>query len=338
MEPVDFRSDTLTRPTDAMRKAMAEAPVGDDVFAEDPSINRLQEHFASLLGKPYALFFPSGTMANQVALQTLTRSGDVVLAGHGAHILRYESGAAAALAGLQIQTLGTTGIFDDEEVRDAVPPKDPHRAPVRVVALENTHNAAGGRIFPLETTRRIAAASRDLGLRLHLDGARLWNASVATGVPLADWAEPFDTVSCCLSKGLGAPVGSLVATDDSYAETLHRFRKRMGGGMRQAGIVAAGGLYALEHHIPRLAEDHENARRLALGLRARGFEVDDPETNIVMFRCEAGAAFLDAAREEGVLLIAFEPTRFRAVTHLGLDASSIERALPALERARERSA
>jgi threonine aldolase len=337
-QSIDLRSDTLTRPTDGMRKAMAEAPVGDDVFGEDPSINQLQERVASLLGKDYALFFPSGTMANQVALQTLTRPGDVVLAGHGAHILRYESGAAAALAGLQIQTLGTTGIFDEADVREAVPAKDPHRAPVSVVAVENTHNAGGGRIFPLDRIRRIAAAGRERGLRVHLDGARLWNASVATGVPLAEWAEPFDTVSCCLSKGLGAPVGSLVATSDAFAEKLHFFRKRMGGGMRQAGIVAAGGLYALEHHFARLAEDHDNARLLATGLREHGFEVEDPETNIVMFRCDAGPAFVDAARAEGVLLIAFEATRFRAVTHLGIDAESIERALPALVRARERAA
>ena len=336
--PIDLRSDTLTRPTDPMRKVMADAPVGDDVFAEDPSVNLLQERVASLLGKETALFFPSGTMANQVALQTLTRPGDVVIAGHGAHILRYESGAASALAGLHIQTLGETGLFDEDDLREALPPRDPHRAPATVVAIENTHNAAGGRIFPLETIREIANTGRAHGLGIHLDGARIWNASVATGIPLADWAAPFDTVSCCLSKGLGAPVGSLVATSAAYAETLHRFRKRMGGGMRQAGIVAAGGLYALDHQLDRLAEDHDNAARLATGLRERGFAVEEPETNIVMFHCDAGPRFLEATHEEGVLLIAFAPTRFRAVTHLGVTRAEIDDAIGALARARDRAA
>jgi len=334
MKTIDLRSDTVTRPTPAMREAMARAEVGDDVYGEDPTVNRLQAVAAELLGKEAAIFVPSGTMANQLAARGLTQHGDVVLAGEGAHILRYESGAAAALSGVQIKTVGHGGLFDADEVRAAMVPADHHYAPVTLVAMENTHNSAGGRVFPLESLKRIAAFARERGLRLHLDGARLFNAVVATGIPAATWAEPFDTVSFCLSKGLGAPVGSLVCGSSSVIDRVHRFRKMYGGGMRQAGILAAAGLHALEHHVDRLAEDHHNAQRLAAGLQRLGLKVDPPpETNMVLFEVEDTMAFLSAASTCGVLINPVAERRFRAVTHLDVTAADIAAALDRLGRA-----
>ena len=328
MTIIDLRSDTVTRPTAAMRRAMAEAEVGDDVYGEDPSVNRLQSMAAERLGKEAALLVPSGSMANQAALRCLTRHGDVVLAGEGAHLLRYESGAAAAISGVQVKTIGRGGLFDAADVHDGVHPLDHHYPPVTVVALENTHNAAGGRVFPFAQMQAIVAAARARGLRLHLDGARLFNAEVATGIPAERWAEPFDTVAFCLSKGLGAPVGSLVCGSKEVIERVHRIRKMLGGGMRQAGILAAAGIHALEHHVARLAEDHDNARRLAAGLRALGLEVDPPpETNMVMFRQPDTAAFLSALGARGVLLNAVADGRYRAVTHLDVAAGGIDEAL-----------
>jgi len=334
MKTIDLRSDTVTRPTPAMREAMARAEVGDDVYGEDPTVNRLQAVAAELLGKEAAIFVPSGTMANQLAARGLTQHGDVVLAGEGAHILRYESGAAAALSGVQIKTVGHGGLFDADEVRAAMVPADHHYAPVTLVAMENTHNSAGGRVFPLKSLKRIAAFARERGLRLHLDGARLFNAVVATGIPAATWAEPFDTVSFCLSKGLGAPVGSLVCGSSSVIDRVHRFRKMYGGGMRQAGILAAAGLHALEHHVDRLAEDHHNAQRLAAGLQRLGLKVDPPpETNMVLFEVEDTMAFLSAASTCGVLINPVAERRFRAVTHLDVTAADIAAALDRLGRA-----
>lgn len=332
--PIDLRSDTVTRPSAEMREAMARADVGDDVYGEDPTINRLQKVAAERLGKEAALFVPSGTMANQTALRTLTRHGEVVLAGEGAHILRYESGAAAAISGVQIRTIGTGGLFDAADVRAAITPPDHHFAQASVVAVENTQNTAGGRIFPLAAIRRIAAAARELGLGLHLDGARLFNAVVATGIQAAEWAAPFDTVSFCLSKGLGAPVGSLVCGSAVTIDRAHRIRKMLGGGMRQAGILAAAGLIALDRNVERLAEDHANARRLADGLTRLGFEVDPaPETNIVLFRAPAAAAFAEAARAAGVLMNRTGGDQLRAVTHLDVSAGDVDEALDRLRRA-----
>jgi threonine aldolase len=311
-----------------MREAMAKAEVGDDVYGEDPSVNRLQEKVAALLGKPAALFFPSGTMANQAALRVHTRPGDVVLASRHAHILRAEAGAAAALSGLQIEGIGRDGVFGPEEVRAAIAPNDVHAAPTTLLAFENTHNAAGGRIFPRGQLEAAARAAREAGLGLHCDGARLWNAAVATGIPPAALAEPFDTVSVCLSKGLGAPLGSLVAGAPEWIEKLRRARKQLGGGMRQTGVVAAAGSYALDHHLARLADDHANARRLAVGLVEMGYEVrGNPETNIVLFHTRDDAAFQRAARGAGVLFSG--PTRgvLRAVTHLDVGAADVDEAL-----------
>ena len=333
MEFVDLRSDTVTKPSRGMRRAMAAAEVGDDVYGEDPSVNLLQQRAAELLGKEAALFVPSGTMANQIALRSHTRHGDVALATDGAHLLRYESGAAAALSGLQVQTLGPPEGICAEVVEAAVPAADPHRAPVSVLCLEITHNAAGGLIPSLENVREATKVAREMGLSTHMDGARLFNAVVASGVAARRWAEPFDTVSFCLSKGLGAPVGSLLCSSRERAERLHRFRKMLGGGMRQAGILAAAGLYALEHHVERLGEDHENAQRLSTGLQEAGFpEVSRPDTNIVLARVPEATEFVHRARAQGVLLNAMGPDQIRAVTHLDVVRSDIDRAVDVLSR------
>ena len=334
MKTIDLRSDTVTRPTAAMREAIARAEVGDDVYGEDPTVNRLQELAAERLGKEAALFVPSGTMGNQVALRALTHHGDVVLAGEGAHVLRYESGAAAALSGVQVQTLGAGGLFDGDDVRAAIHPRDAHYAPTTLVAVENTHNRSGGRVWPLDLQKGVAEAAREHGLRMHLDGARLFNAEVASGIPARTWAEPFDTVSFCLSKGLGAPAGSLVCGSREVIGRVHRFRKMLGGGMRQLGILAAAGLHALEHHVARLAEDHANARRLAQGLEALGFSVDPPpETNLVMFRVRDAGAFSRAARARDLLINPMDAGRMRAVTHLDVAEADVAEALARIEDA-----
>ena len=328
MKTIDLRSDTVTRPTVQMRAAMAAADVGDDVYGEDPTVNRLQAVAAERLGMAAAIFVPSGTMANQAALRALTQPGDVVLGGAGCHILRYESGAAAALSGVQIQTIGNGGFFSPDDVLAVLPPGDHHYAPVTTVAIENTHNASGGRIFPFELVRAIVAAASERGLRLHLDGARLWNAVVASGIAAPRWVEGFDSVSFCLSKGLGAPAGSLVCGSVELIDRVHRVRKMLGGGMRQAGILAAAGLYALEHHVERLADDHRNARRLAAGLAALGVEVDPPpETNMVFFRGPDVGRLWNALVARDVLVNPIDRDTFRAVTHLDVTADDIDDAL-----------
>ncbi len=328
MRILDFRSDTVTRPTDAMRRAMAEAEVGDDVYGEDPTVNALEARVARLLGKEAAVWFPSGTMANQACLNLHTRPGDWVLGAAGCHILRYEAGAAAAISGVQIQTLGSGGSFTVEELEPAIQPGDVHRPATRLLAIENTHNAAGGKIFALKGVKAVCEVARGAGLALHLDGARLFNAAVATGLSLAEYARPFDTVSVCLSKGLGAPMGSVVAARGEDCDGLRAIRKRLGGGTRQVGIVAAGGLYALDHHVDRLAEDHANAKRLAEGLRALGFPVEgEPDTNMVMFPVSDAKRFHEETRALGLWINPIDAQRFRAVTHLDLSAGDIEDAL-----------
>jgi len=331
---IDLRSDTVTRPTPAMLEAMARAPVGDDVYGEDPSVNRLQETAARLLGKEAALFVPSGTMANQTSLRALTRPGDVVLAGEDAHLLLYESGAASALSGLQVQTLGRGGLFGPEDVLAAIHPDEAHYAPTRVVAVENTHNRSGGRVFPIDAVEAVARVARERGLALHLDGARLWNAVVATGIPAPRWAAPFDTATFCLSKGLGAPVGSLVCGSAERIRAVHRARKMLGGGMRQAGILAAAGLHALEHHVARLADDHRNARRLAAGLERLGLATGPPpETNMVLFEVPDVAAFTRTTRARELYVNPVAPGRFRAVTHLDVSQDDVDEALGRIEEA-----
>jgi threonine aldolase len=332
MRTLDLRSDTVTRPTDAMREAIAKAEVGDDVYGEDPTVIELQQRAAALLGKESALFVPSGSMGNQASLRTLTRPGDVVLAGANAHIHRYEGGAPAALWGVHVETIGRDGLFDADDVRRAIAPDDAHVAPTRVLSFENTHNFAGGRIFPLDALRDAANVARERGLGLHLDGARLFNAVVASGVPAPAWAEPFDTTTFCLSKGLGAPVGSVICGDAERIREVHRARKLLGGAMRQAGILAAAGLHALDHHVERLAVDHANAKRLAAGLAALGARVEsEPETNMVMFEIDEAAGFARGLVERSLLINPIAPGRFRAVTHLDVSADDIEDALGRIE-------
>ncbi len=325
MKTIDLRSDTVTRPTDAMRAAMAAADVGDDVYGEDPTVNRLQTVAAERLGMAAALLVPSGTMANQSAIRALTRHGDVVVASPGCHLLRHESGGAAAVSGVQILPVGNAGVFTPDDVVAMLPPSDHHYAPVTAVALENTHNGAGGRVWPFEQLRAIVDVARHRNLRLHLDGARLWNAVVASGIEARRWAEGFDSVSFCLSKGLGAPVGSLVCGSTELIDRVHRIRKMLGGGMRQAGVLAAAGLHALEHHVDRLADDHRNARRLADGLRALGLRVAPaPETNIVLFGGTDIGHLLAALQTRQVLINPVDRQTLRAVTHLDVTAEDIE--------------
>lgn len=339
--PVDLRSDTVTRPTPAMREAMARAEVGDDVFGEDPTVAALEARVAERLGHEAGLFVPSGTMANQIAILAHTRPGDEVVVGAGAHSATYESGGAAALAGVQCVTAGTSGHFDVAELEAVIHEPEPfgHVAPTTLVMVENTHNRAGGVVLPVERMVEIAGVCRARGLALHLDGARLFNAAVATGRPAADWGRRADSVSICLSKGLGAPVGSVLCGSRAFVRRAHRFRKMLGGGMRQAGILAAAGLYALDHHVTRLAEDHRRARRLAEGLAALpGVRLDPArvQTNIVVFGLEPTApdpAALCAAVAADVRALPFGPRQVRLVTHLDVDDAGVERALAAFARA-----
>jgi len=337
--PIDLRSDTVTCPSPAMRAAMAAAEVGDDVLGQDPTVNRLQARAAELLGKEAALFVPSGTMANQIALLLHCRPGDEVIVGRGAHMRLYESGAGAAWAGVQFAEVGgADGTFTADDVEAAALPADRNLPRTRLVAVENTHNRGGGRIWPRAQVDGVVAYARARGLAVHLDGARIWNAAVATGVPERDLAAPFDTVSACFSKGLGAPVGSVIAGGRDDIERARRFRKMLGGGMRQVGILCAAALYALEHHRARLAEDHANARRLAAGLAAiAGVRVDAEkiDTNIVIFEVTGVPSAEVARRTEAsaVRLHAIAPTRLRAVTHLDVDAAGIDRAIAAVRAA-----
>jgi threonine aldolase len=335
---VDLRSDTVTRPTEGMRRAMYEAEVGDDVFGEDPTAIRLQEAVAALLGKEAALFVPSGVMGNQIAVKLHTHAGDEVIVERKCHIFNYETGGAAALSGVQLHVLdGDRGILTGAQVEAAIRPGVYWDTPTRLVCLENTINKAGGVIYPLAATHDVARVVAAHGLRFHLDGARLWNAAAATGIPERDFAAPFDTVNVCFSKGLGAPVGSMLAGARDQIAAARHYRKMFGGGMRQVGILAAACLYALEHERPRLAEDHAKARRLAEGLaELPAFRVDlaSVETNIVMFDVVAGegAPVLAALRDAGVLMTSFGPATIRTTTHRDVSMDDIDRALTALHR------
>lgn len=323
---VDLRSDTVTRPTPAMRAVMAAAEVGDDVYREDPSVGALEERTAELLGKEAALFVPSGSLGNQIAILCHCERGDEIIAGEGAHCAFYEVGAAAALGGVQFAFAGRGGLFTADDVLAAIKPTAYYMPRTRVVAIENTHNRAGGRVFPQKDVLAIAEAARAHGLALHLDGARLWNAAAATGLSAAALAAPFDTVSVCFSKGLGAPVGSaLVGSHATIARAL-RFRKMLGGGMRQAGVLAVAALHALDHHRARLAEDHAAAKIIAETIDAvSGAHVEAPETNIVNIDTPGVPAesVVAAARERGVLVGASGPHRVRVVTHLDLSKDDV---------------
>ena len=330
---IDLRSDTVTRPTEAMRQAMLEAPVGDDVFGEDPTVNRLEEYVADLLGKEAALYAPSGTMTNQIGVQVSTNRGEEVLLHEGSHIFVYEAGAPAMLSSVQLRTLpGDNGILDSETVRAAVRPEDVHFPRSRLLCLENTHNTAGGKVFPLEDFADVAETARELGLKVHLDGARLFNAQAATGIPAREWCAHADTVSVCSSKGLGAPVGSLLAGDGVTISEGRRARKAFGGGMRQAGIIAAASLYAFENNTGRLSEDHERARNLAAGLREAGYDAREPDTNLVLVAVDDPPEFLRALAGEGVLATLGKPGFVRLCTNLDVGDGDIETAIEAATR------
>jgi threonine aldolase len=340
MTPIDLRSDTVTRPTDAMRAAMARAEVGDDVFGEDPTVNRLQETVAALLGKEAGLFVPSGTMANQVALGALTRPGDEIVCDAQAHCISFEGGALAALWGVQARTIAAPrGLLDPAEVEAAIRPPAEHYPRTRVIEIENTHNRGGGAVYPLEQVQALGALARARGLDLYLDGARLWNACAASGVAPADFAAPATLVSTCLSKGLGAPVGSVVCGPRALVAEARRLRKRLGGGMRQAGILAAAGLHALEHHRARLAEDHENARALGAAVAALpGARLLHPVDTNLVFAAFEGQRAVDLCRRfaaEGVLCLpeGSRPDLVRFVTHLHVAPADVDEAARRMARA-----
>jgi threonine aldolase len=328
---IDLRSDTVTRPTTEMRRAMADAEVGDDVLDGDPTVRRLEELVARMLGKERALFFPTGTMANQSAIALLTQPGTEILVDANAHIVHWELAGAAALAGVQVRLVPAHGaVMDAVSLRQTMRPPSPHAPTASLVCIENTHNGAGGKITPLTELRALADVAREFGLPVHLDGARLWNASAASGTPLPEFAACADTVMVSFSKGLGAPVGAALAGSSAAIDRGWTIRKRLGGGMRQSGIIAAGALHGLQFHLARLPEDHARARRLAESVDGiAGARVVAPDTNIVMIDLRAGVSAFDIVRsaaERDVLLSAWSPTRIRAVTHLDVDDEAVARA------------
>ena len=328
---IDLRSDTLTRPTEAMRAAMARAEVGDDVYGEDPTVLELQERVAAVFGHEAALFTPTGSMANVLAVAALVRPGQEVLCESSAHIARAELGAHGAFSGVTMRTwTGDRGRPDLAAIESLfAPDMGPFFVPTAAVSVENTHNFAGGAVTPIETLRDLRAWADGVGTRLHLDGARIWNAHVATGTPFADYGHIADVLAVCLSKGLGAPVGSLVVGPADVMAELRVSRKRMGGGMRQVGVLAAAGLHALEHHVERLADDHAHARLLgeALGLDPAGID-----SNIVVVERSDAARFVAAAAEEGVRIATVGPRTVRLVTHLDVDRAAAEKAAVVLSR------
>ncbi len=335
---IDLRSDTVSKPTEAMRRAMAEAEVGDDVYRDDPTVRALEDRTAAILGKEDACYMPTGTMTNQTAIRAHTEPGDVVLADVQGHVAVLEKGAPAALSGVTMRALpGDHGIFSGEDVAAACAP--PHKfspqgvqPPLKLLCVENTHNLGGGTVWPPAALIEVAAVARRHGLALHLDGARLWNAAVASGLDEAELARPFDSVSVCFSKGLGAPMGSALAGSADIVARARRFKALFGGGFRQAGIVAAGALYALEHHRQRLAEDHANARRFAEALDLQAgiaIDLETVETNIVRFRVIAmpAADFVERCFEAGLSMLTSGADGVRAVFHLGVDAPDTDRAI-----------
>jgi threonine aldolase len=337
---IDLRSDTVTKPSEAMRKAMYNAEVGDDVYREDPTANELEIYAAELLGKEAALFVPSGVMGNQICLNVLTEPGDEVICERNAHIFQYESGSPARLSGLQLSLIDgdSKGIFYPDQVEPLIRPESAYyMARTKVIEVENTHNRAGGTINPIENIISLSELARKNNLYIHLDGARIWNASVETGISPAEYASHFDTVSCCLSKGLGAPIGSIIAGSKDFIKEAFRVRKAWGGGMRQVGIIAAAGLYALKNNIARLKEDHMKAKKLASALASVkniNIDLNLVETNIVMFTPAnlSVGSFLSRCREEGLLLGTGKVGIIRAVTHMDVSADEIEETCSIIEK------
>lgn len=331
---IDLRSDTVTKPSAGMRKAMYEAEVGDDVFKEDPTINELEEYAAELLGKEAALFVTSGVQGNQLCLNVLTNPGDEVICEKDAHIFNYESASPSAISGIQLYPVkGSYGVMPVNDVEEAIRPISAYYMPrTKVIAVENTHNRASGAIIPLENIVELNKLAEKHNLYFHLDGARIWNASVATGIHVKEYASYFNTISCCLSKGLGAPIGSIIAGTKEFIKEAFRVRKAWGGGMRQAGVIAAAGLYALKNNFKRLAEDHENAKQLANVIAENpGLEIDlkAVHTNIIIFK-PLKLSVTEAqqkCREQGLLLSVGKADSLRAVTHLDVSFQDIEKAI-----------
>lgn len=325
---VDLRSDTVTTPSPEMRAAMAAAPVGDDVYGEDPTVIALEQRVAAIFGHEAGLFVPSGTMGNQIAMRLLVEPGTEILTDCDAHVVIYEMGAPAAVSGIQTRTFPSTrGIPDVDRLVAMVRTPAPYSITTAAVALENTHNVAGGAVIPLEVIKQVRKATRERDVAMHCDGARVWNAMAATGDDPRELGACFDTISVCLSKGLGAPVGSVVVTSHERIGWARTIRKRLGGGMRQAGILAAAGLYALDHNLDHLGEDHRRARELASAVGA-----DAPDTNIVLLDVAAPIEVATAAAAQGVLVSPFGPTRLRVVTHLDIDDGALATAIEVLSR------
>jgi len=325
---IDLRSDTVTQPCEGMKQAMLNAPLGDDVLGDDPTVQALEAKIADLLGKEDALFVPSGTMSNQIALWIQSKRGDAVALHNTAHIYVYEAGGPAVLSGLLLKPLGgENGFIDLDQLRGTFPPDDPHFAPVTLVCAEDTANKGGGTVYPLEQLDAIAQIAHDQGARTHLDGARLFNAAAASGISAARRAKHYDTVSICFSKGLGAPVGSALCLPKSLKKAAIRARKILGGGMRQSGMLAAAALYALEHNVERLVEDHARVQRLAQGLIDAGYSVRWPESNMVYFETNDPSQVIAEAKAVGIDVLSTGPTTIRAVIHKHIDDADIERCI-----------
>lgn len=337
---IDLRSDTITVPTSSMREVMMQARVGDDVFGEDPTTNDLQKMITEMLGKEAALFVSSGTQANQICINSHTSPGSEVICDYNSHIFNYESGAAGMLSGVQLHPLtGNAGHPTVDQIAESIRPKDDHYPQTSLICLENTHNRAGGTIFPLEQIEQIYELAQKHHLKMHLDGARLWNASIETGLSLKDYGQFFDSVSLCFSKGLGAPVGSIVVGTADFIKKAHFYRKAYGGGMRQIGILAAACIFAVENHFEHLAEDHSNAKLLAEGLqKIKPFKIKmkSVQTNIIIADLTEGSTdayqMSEQMKKEGVLVIPFSPKKIRFVTHLNINRNDIETSLKILTR------
>ena len=330
---IDLRSDTVTLPTPEMREAMSQAFVGDDVFGDDPTINNLEERVAEILGKEAAVYMPSGTMTNQVAIRTHTEPGDEILLEQSAHVYFNEAGATAALSGVICRLIpGDRGVFGAEDMEAAIRPVNDHYPRTKLVCVENTANRGGGKVWPLEKLAEVKKTAHENGLKIHLDGARIWNAAAAMNIPESEIAKHFDSVSVCFSKGLGAPVGSALAGSSDFIMEARRFRKQFGGGMRQAGIIAAGALYALENNRERLTVDHDNAKIFAKGLaEIQGIEInpDDVETNIINFRVQGMTIdeLIEKLNKQGTHVLPKDSITIRAVTNLMVSESQINIAL-----------
>jgi threonine aldolase len=337
---IDLRSDTVTRPSPAMRAAMAHAEVGDDVFGEDPTVNKLQETVAGLLGKEKALYVPSGCMSNQLALKAHTDMGDEVIMEQDAHMFNYETAAPSIMSAVQVKTIpGIRGVFRADDLPPHIRPALYYMPKTRVICVENTHNRAGGTIFPIEEIKKISAFCKEHGIIFHLDGARLWNASVATGIPVTEWAQYFDSVSVCFSKGLGAPVGSAICGSKEFVTRAHKWRKVFGGGMRQSGIIAAGALFAVQNNIPRLSEDHAKAAYFADELsKVPAFSIDreSVQTNIILVDVrktgKTPQEVITIAKEHGVLISGGTFTTFRAVMHMDVSMEQVVSAVGTLKK------